>query len=227
MLMIFGCFALGLAQGLQEVVYLKNGSVIRGTIIEQVPNESLKIETNDGSIFAYKMSEVEKITKERIVTRGRQSRHITFDGNGMQRGYRGFVDIGYTFATGDYGANRVDFSTSHGYQFNPYFFAGLGIGISYFHEDELTEIPIFVDLRSDILNNWISPYVDFKIGYTVYDNKGFYMFPSVGCHFILDKIGFNVGIGYTMQKLEIYYYRNYWSDRRNCGGFSLKLGIDF
>ena len=27
------------AQSLQEVVYLKNGSVIRGTIIEQVPNE--------------------------------------------------------------------------------------------------------------------------------------------------------------------------------------------
>ena len=54
------------AQSLQEVVYLKNGSVIRGTIIEQVPNESLKIQTSDGSVFAYKMADVEKISKEQV-----------------------------------------------------------------------------------------------------------------------------------------------------------------
>ena len=48
----------------QDVVYLKNGSVIHGTIIEQVPNVSLKIQTRDGSIFFYKMDEIEKIAKE-------------------------------------------------------------------------------------------------------------------------------------------------------------------
>jgi hypothetical protein len=46
------------------VVYLKNGSVIRGMIIEQTPNVSLKIQTKDGSIFVYKMEEVSKMTKE-------------------------------------------------------------------------------------------------------------------------------------------------------------------
>ncbi len=49
---------------LQEVVYLKNGSIIRGTIMEQVPGVSLKIQTADGSVFVYSMDEVEKITKE-------------------------------------------------------------------------------------------------------------------------------------------------------------------
>lgn len=48
----------------QDVVYLKNGSVIRGLIIEQIPNQSLKIQTKDGSVFFYKMDDVEKITKE-------------------------------------------------------------------------------------------------------------------------------------------------------------------
>lgn len=47
-----------------DVVYLKNGSVIRGMVIEQTPNVSLKIQTKDGSIFVYKMEEVEKMTKE-------------------------------------------------------------------------------------------------------------------------------------------------------------------
>lgn len=31
------------AQQYQDVVYLKNGSVIRGLITEQIPNKSLKI----------------------------------------------------------------------------------------------------------------------------------------------------------------------------------------
>jgi len=35
------------AQTINETVYLKNGSVVKGTIIEQVPNESLKIKTSD------------------------------------------------------------------------------------------------------------------------------------------------------------------------------------
>ena len=64
MLLVFGSFAFCMAQEMQEVVYLKNGSVIRGVIIEQIPGKSLKIQTNDGSIFAYEMYEVEKITKE-------------------------------------------------------------------------------------------------------------------------------------------------------------------
>jgi hypothetical protein len=49
---------------LQDVVYLKNGSIVRGTIVEQVPNQSLKIQTRDGSVFVYEMAEVTKITKE-------------------------------------------------------------------------------------------------------------------------------------------------------------------
>jgi len=49
---------------LQDVVYLKNGSIIHGTIIEQVLNKSIKIQTKDGNIFVYNFEEVEKITKD-------------------------------------------------------------------------------------------------------------------------------------------------------------------
>jgi len=48
----------------QDVVYLKNGSVIKGIITEQIPNESVTIETADGNVFVYKYSEVKKFTKE-------------------------------------------------------------------------------------------------------------------------------------------------------------------
>lgn len=64
--LLSACVASASAEELQEVVYLKNGSVIRGTIIEQVPNQSLKIKTTDGNIFVFKIDEVEKITKEPV-----------------------------------------------------------------------------------------------------------------------------------------------------------------
>lgn len=47
-----------------DCVHLKNGSILKGVIIEQVIGESIKIQTDDGSVFVYKMSEVQKITKE-------------------------------------------------------------------------------------------------------------------------------------------------------------------
>ncbi len=53
-------------QEYEEVVYLKNGSVIKGTIIEQVPDVSIKIQTKDGNTFVYQMDEIERITKEPV-----------------------------------------------------------------------------------------------------------------------------------------------------------------
>lgn len=53
-------------QPMQDVVYLKNGSIIHGQIIEQIPNVSIKIQTRDGNIFVYEMEEVLKIVKEPI-----------------------------------------------------------------------------------------------------------------------------------------------------------------
>ena len=48
----------------EDVVYLKNGGILHGTIIEQVPNVSIKIKTKDGNVFVYKMEEIMKMTKE-------------------------------------------------------------------------------------------------------------------------------------------------------------------
>ncbi len=47
------------------VVYLKNGSIIHGIIIEQVPNVSIKIKSGP-NVFFYKMEEIEKFTKEEV-----------------------------------------------------------------------------------------------------------------------------------------------------------------
>ena len=52
-----------------DVVHLKNGSIIRGMVIETIPNETIKIRTSDGSIFVCSFDDVEKITKESFTTK--------------------------------------------------------------------------------------------------------------------------------------------------------------
>ncbi|MFM2387849.1 MAG: hypothetical protein RL660_2606 [Bacteroidota bacterium] len=49
---------------LQDVIYFKNGSEIRGTIIEQVMNDYVKIQTADKSILVFKHDEILRIAKE-------------------------------------------------------------------------------------------------------------------------------------------------------------------
>ena len=56
-----------LAQELEDVVYLKNGGIVRGTVIEQVTGKSLKIARFDGKVFRYKMNEIDKMSKETVI----------------------------------------------------------------------------------------------------------------------------------------------------------------
>ena len=55
------------AKEMQDVVYLKNGGIVRGTVIEQVAGKSLKIVRFDGNAFRYKMKEIDKISKETVI----------------------------------------------------------------------------------------------------------------------------------------------------------------
>ena len=52
-----------MAQHYEEVVYLKNGSRIKGKVVEMT-SEQVKVEIYDGSVFVYKLDEIEKVIKE-------------------------------------------------------------------------------------------------------------------------------------------------------------------
>ena len=55
---------------MEDVVHLKNGSIVRGIIIEQTPSVSLKIQTRDGNVFVYTMDEIAKMSKEPVMGMG-------------------------------------------------------------------------------------------------------------------------------------------------------------
>lgn len=149
---------------------------------------------------------------------------------GLSAGYKGFVDLGYIVDLSDYEAGRLELTTSHGYQFNPYFFAGAGIGLDYYTDAELISVPLFANVRVTPTLNKISPYIDVKLGYSVADVEGLYFTPTVGCRFgLTDRIGLNVGVGYAMQGATISYYGYGYYDEESemVHGLSIKVGLDF
>jgi len=46
----------------RDTVYLKDGSIIHGFIVEEEPGASLRIKTKAGNIYTYQMADVAKIT---------------------------------------------------------------------------------------------------------------------------------------------------------------------
>ena len=61
--------------------------------------------------------------------------------------YRGFIDAGYSIGVGDYEFGRFEVNTSHGYQFNPYFFLGAGAGLHFMSSYETKDMDIPLDVR--------------------------------------------------------------------------------
>lgn len=222
------------AQNMQGTVYLKNGSIIHGTITELVPDKSVKILTRDGNIFAYTMSEVEKITNESVPTSTIDPNRAGYSKwNGPETGYRGFVDMNWTVGIGESsGADYIGVLTSHGYQICPYIYTGLGIGFNYFYNGSAVCMPIFANIRSDILEDRVAtPFIDLKIGYSVLDAEGLYLSPSIGCRIRVKRgLAFNIGVGYTLQKyrFDIFDgYDYYYDGNLNLDGISIRFGIEF
>ena len=84
------CFAICLStsgqQTFQDVVYLKNGSIIRGKIIEMISNISIKLENPEKTVFFFKMDVIEKITKEPVLNTGYPS-NTGYSGNSSNSNY--------------------------------------------------------------------------------------------------------------------------------------------
>jgi hypothetical protein len=54
-----------LAQERIDVIYLKNGDILKGIIIENVPNDYVRIELPGGSVFTVKYTDILKFAKEK------------------------------------------------------------------------------------------------------------------------------------------------------------------
>lgn len=206
----------------QDILYLKNGSILKGSVLEQTPDKDLKFQTRDGSIYVYQMSEVEKITKESVANQksndiqsGLQSGLVSVDKeadlNPAINGRNGFhfgFDLAYGFGFGQ-AKHIMQFliSLNTGYQFNRILYAGIGVApaLNWYSASGYSNtsfiMPIYGTLRASFniekLGNGYVPFIESRNGYALSFEDG-----SSGCYYnremigMLDRTGY-FGITYT------------------------------
>ena len=181
------------AQRYRDVVYLKNGSIIKGIVMEQVMNSTLKIKSADGSIFVYSMDDVVRIEKEQ-----ESGRRLFVSNKDFQRHYAGSVDLDWH--------GGIQLSTSQGFQVFPYLFAGVGTGITYWGDTEFS-LPVFANARCFLLpDNNITPYLDMRLGASL--GKGAYFTFTAGARCqINEKYAVRGGLGFVKEDEE---YATLW-----------------
>lgn len=165
--------------------------------------------------------------------------------------YRGFIDGGYTIGVGDYDFGRFEINTSHGYQINPFFFVGGGLGLHFMPEyktdgmdipldqrERKVEVPVFANLRANFSKGKITPFIDGKAGTYVTNNGDLYLNLSLGCRFALnEKQAVNVLVGYTIEKMEFESFKSFvsyksmnyitYSRKLEAEGIAIKVGFEF
>lgn len=128
-------------QSYQDAVYLKNGSIIRGKIIELIPNTQLKIEIADRIALVYQFSEVvkyykrtypgtiKKLTDDSVKA---PKRSHSFNLSGLKKGNMGIVELGYArgYGTGYLNFYKINIVAAH--RITPCFSIGIGTGLRYF-----------------------------------------------------------------------------------------------
>ena len=143
----------------EDVVYLVNGNIIHGKIIEYKSGEYVKIKSYGGNVWVFKEDEIDKIVKEKVV---QESDLVQIK---KEKGYYNYTGIGI-LAGSRYSDLSAPFSiqTVNGYQYKGSLYFGGGIGVEFF--DEIS-IPVFADLRYHLLNNEFSPYLFAQGGYSL------------------------------------------------------------
>jgi len=207
---------ISIAQGtFEDVVYLKNGSIIHGTIIEQVPNQSIKIKTRDGNVFFYKLEDIEKMTKEQSSISSNENSNRKREIK--QSGFTNITETNEAIGLGDYdGDFSYGIQTINGYLFSPYFSMGLGIVIDKYKAS--TFLPLFIDLRVNFVKNVVSPFFAGDIGYAMGfegNNGGLLINPNFGIKFFVSqKTALNFSLGYRLQE-NSFESNTYWNSNSN------------
>ncbi len=184
-------------QQMRDVVYLKNGSIIKGIIIEQVPNKSIKIQITDGSVFVYTLEEIEKMAKEI----DNSANNTNSYSNSKSSGYTGIFEVNYLAALTSGGGSLYGIRYINALRTSQNFSIGLGTGIN--SGSGATQIPIFLDMRANFSKGNVTPFWLLNTGYCL----GLSNTISTGMLgsgfgvkvFIAPAIAWHINLGYELQ----------------------------
>ncbi len=208
------------AQRQEDVIYLKNGGITRGKLVEldstkvDVSN-TIGIRTRMGNVFVYDKTEVERTGVE---NKYRKERYF------KEKGYYAVVQTGLLWGRNRYGIDdpRSFLRVTQGYQSSKRWSTGVGIEISAPHFQ--TIMPVHLETRYAFNESPRSTYISANAGYIIpldhnvgrnWRDKeigGMKFGASIGRRlFISDGTALDFSLGYRFQKLTTILQRdNFW-----------------
>lgn len=222
LLCLFSMMALyGTAQN--DIVRLKNGSFIRGTIIEYIVGDHVKIKTEEGKVYEFPASEVLTAGGGSASARVSTPKTIAF----KNKGYFNITSLGFMFGNNGWLRINPGLYTINGYQWNEHVMTGLGVGVEYM--EGAGKLPITANLQYNILKGGSTPFAEAFAGYSISGKSNNFVnwwgedmnsrnwggFTSGAAFGFRAFTGQNVGIimsgGYRFQMLKSRYTEAFWN----------------
>ena len=145
--LIMACSAIwAYGQDKIDVVYLKDGRVVRGSIIKPLDADGVQIMTTESDVYTFSADEVSRVAREEMQHDNLKNKVFVYKG----QGYTNITSLGYGFGVGTVGDadNNEDYFaiyTVNGFHVNRNISLGVGIGIEGYGDYEL--VPLYADVR--------------------------------------------------------------------------------
>ncbi|MEO7175938.1 MAG: hypothetical protein ABIV51_08665 [Saprospiraceae bacterium] len=177
-------------QAFQDVVYLKNGSVLKGHISTYKLGEGIQMTTVTGFEMAIPdnlIDKVEQVELRQNVKAGKEAKTEFLRNTGMYY----TIEFGPTFNISRLG---MDMRFSSGYLFHHLLGLGAGFGYDNYGIDTYSPIfPVYGEIRGYILPRSFTPFYNVKVGYGFAGNGrsdeadrqvgGLFFHPQIGLRF--------------------------------------------
>jgi hypothetical protein len=216
------------AQKMQDVVYLHDGSILKGQVLEFQPEGKIKIEIVGGSILVYPASAVKELRKETITViehfPANPSTGLSLKTKGLYLMSQAHANLGkdYNYQT----QVGTGISQTVGYQFNQWIGLGLGAGFSSIGNKSF--VPVFSEARGYFSKDASGFFYSLAAGYAYafkhsadqfsFSNNntkakgGTWVYPAIGYRFKSSKkMNACLDLGYCIQKASYEYNAPDWT----------------
>ena len=221
-----------------DVVYLNNGTFLRGTISELIPGKSLKIYFNGHDTLEIPMREVKEIKKEKVPEKSgfedgvKASGYTNITEFSVGLGYSEGINAKLESAQKQFSISMV---TMNGLTISPYIQLGLGTGLELWRNRGF--IPIYFDLRANVLRHKGTPFFYANVGYapgwmkgeTGMGLGGAMAGLGAGARFSTGKLALVVSFGYRFQQTRLWQVVNQVRSKATLDAnfFAIKAGVFF
>jgi len=232
----FGLVAQESGQQIQDIVYLKDGSVFRGKILDYQPNKSITIETWSGQQLTFDGKSVKKV-KQELIEGHKSKKAKTYDFR--EKGFYNSTDISLGWAEGEWEQLILGASISNvfGYQFNRFIGTGIGVGFDTHRLISREQfIPVFVEARGYFMKKSVTPMYRYQIGYgfglkdlerdLFKSEGGLYSYPAIGVRFG-NSLTFDIGYKLQLAKQHYRIWEGIEVRKMTYNRFTLRCGVQF